>query len=264
MILGSVQRLTWYNKYMMRYHHDQYLLAFFQTVSHLALIYVIFFGSINNWLLTLLGFFLLGCLGSVVTFHRLLSHRSWNSPRWFEILGTVLGNLSIIGSSISWVALHRQHHRYADREGDPHTPKEGFLKAQWGAIFEVPNLRYVPDLLKKPLHLFLHKHYFLIITFTVIILAAIDPILAASLYLAPVALVYTIGGAVNSFNHSDILGYKNYETKDNSKNIWLLGLLMWGEGWHNNHHADPSQSCLRRKWWEFDVSGWIIKRLEIK
>lgn len=247
----------------MRYHRDQYLLAAFQLLAHAALIYVVFYGNIVNWLTMLFGFFLLGCLGAVVTYHRLLSHRSWNSPRWFEILGTVLGNLCIIGSSISWVAVHRQHHRYSDREGDPHTPKESFLKAQWGGIFETPNLKYVPDLLRSPFHVFLHKYYFLIIAALIAVLAAINPMLCASLYLAPVALVYTIGGAVNSFNHSDIIGYRNYETKDNSKNIWLLGYLMWGEGWHNNHHAQPMNPYTNHKWWEFDFSGWIIKRLSV-
>lgn len=249
---------------MMRYHRDQYLLAAFQLLTHIALIYVIFWGSVNDWLLTLLGYFLLGCLGTAVTFHRLLTHRSWNSPGWFEIAGTILGNLSIIGSSIAWVAVHRQHHRYSDREGDPHTPKESFLKAQWGGIFETPNLKYVPDLLRSPFHVFMHKYYFLIITALIVVLTAIDPMLCASLYLAPVALVYTVGGAINSFNHSDHIGYRNYETKDNSKNIPLLGYLMWGEGWHNNHHAKPMDPYTDKRWWELDVSGWVIRILSVK
>jgi stearoyl-CoA desaturase (delta-9 desaturase) len=102
----------------MRYNKDQYLLAASQLLAHIALFYVLLYGGWVDWSVTLLGFFLLGCLGTTVTYHRLLSHRSWNSPRWFEYLGTVLGSFSLIGSSIAWVALHKQHHRYTDKEGD--------------------------------------------------------------------------------------------------------------------------------------------------
>jgi stearoyl-CoA desaturase (delta-9 desaturase) len=86
--------------------------------------------------------------------------------------------------------------------------------------------------------------------------------LAASLYLAPAALVLTVGGAVNSFNHSNLMGYKNYETKDNSKNIPILGILMWGEGWHNNHHARPADPYFNKKWWELDIGGIVIRQLD--
>ena len=248
----------------MKYHRDQYLLAVFQIIAHVALLHVIIYGTWWDWLTTLTGFFLLGCLGAAMTLHRLLAHRSWNSPKWFEVVGTVLANLSLVGSSIAWVALHRQHHRYADKEGDPHRPHEGFLKSQWGLIFETPNLKYATDLMRSPLHIFLHKYYFLIAISLILSLCLIDPMLAASLYLAPAALVYTIGGAINSLSHSDHLGYRNYETRDNSKNIPVLGYLMWGEGWHNNHHARPKDPYLSKKWWELDISGLIIKQINGK
>jgi fatty-acid desaturase len=244
----------------MSYHRDQYLLFMFQCLAHLGLLTVFVFGTWTDWLIVLAGFFMLGCLGVTITYHRLLSHKSWNSPYWFKVLGIILGNLSLIGSSIAWTALHRQHHRYTDQTGDPHSPKDGFLRAQWGTIFETPNIRYVPDLLREPLHVWFHKHYFLINLLVLILLFLIHPMLAATLYLAPAALVFTIGGANNSIAHSNY-GYRNYNTNDNSHNIPLLGILMWGEGWHNNHHSDPANYNFSRKWWEFDLGGWIIKRL---
>lgn len=246
----------------MKYHRDQYFLFLFQLLAHIGLLFVLFLGDWIDWTITLVGFFLFGCLGTTVTYHRLLSHKSWKSPTWFTIVGTTLGNLSLIGSSIAWTALHRQHHRYTDRQGDPHSPLNGFLHAQWGTIFETPNLRYVPDLLRDPLHLFFHNHYFTINILILFLLLIVNPMLACSLYLAPAALVLTIGGANNSFAHSNF-GYRTYNTSDRSKNVPILGFLMWGEGWHNNHHADASNPYFNKHWWELDIGGLIITLIKL-
>jgi len=243
-------------------HRDAYTLLFFHTLAYLGLIYLIINGTLLYWALAVFMYFVYGCVGANMTFHRLLAHRSWNPPEWFRIFGILAGTMSLIGSSIAWVALHYDHHRHSDREGDPHSPKHSVLNSHFGGVFTQPNIRRVPHLLRDPLHLFLHKHYFKIHTLVLVSLLIVSPMLAVSLYLAPAALVLLLGGSVNVFCH--MWGYKNYETNDHSKNNLILGYLMWGEGWHNNHHAEPANTYLGRKWWEFDASGWIIKRLNIQ
>lgn len=247
----------------MKYHKDQYLLFGLQVIAHISLVFVIIFGNIVDYLTVLFSFFLLGCVGTTVTYHRLLSHKSWTSPRWFTVIGSVLGCLSLIGSPIAWVALHRQHHRYTDKPGDPHSPKDGFWHSQWGTIFETPNLKYVPDLLRDPLQVFLHKNYFLIQFFVLLVLLLLNPWLIATTYLAPAALVMTLGSLNNSIAHSNF-GYRNYDTADNSRNVPLLAILMWGEGWHNNHHANPSNYSFSKNWWEVDIGNWVVKQVNIK
>jgi fatty-acid desaturase len=244
----------------MKHHRDAYLLLFLHSLAYIGLGSLIIYGTGINWITALVMFFVFGCLGANVTFHRLLSHRSWSSPEWFKVFGTLAGTMAMIGSSIAWVSLHHNHHRHTDREGDPHSPKDDLLTAYLGGIFVEPSIRRVPHLLRDPLHLFLHKHYFKIHFTVLAILLLISPMLAVSLYLAPAAMVLIVGGLVNILGHT--WGYRNYETDDLSRNNIILGYLMWGEGWHNNHHAEPTSLYLGRKWWEIDIGGCIINLLK--
>ena len=102
----------------------------------------------------------------------------------------------------------------------------------------------------------LHKWYFVIHLVCMISLYLIDPFSLVYAYLAPIALVWTIGGFVNVLNHK--FGYRNHETNDDSTNFILTGYIYWGDGWHNNHHANPGKANLQENWWEFDTSGRII------
>ena len=246
----------------MKYHRDAYCLLFLHCLAYIGLGFLIFNSTLLGWALTFIMFFVYGCLGATVTFHRLLAHRSWRSPRWFYIFGTIAGTLSMIGSSLAWVSLHYDHHKHTDKQQDPHSPKYNLLSAYLGGMFVEPNMRRVTHLLRDPLHIFLHKYYTAIHISLLCLLMLINPFLAVSLYLAPVALVLIFGGAVNLFCHK--YGYKNFDTDDLSKNNLILGYCMWGEGWHNNHHANPANSYLGRKWWELDISGLIIKILRSK
>lgn len=246
----------------MKHHRDAYLLLFLHSLAYTGLASLIIYGTAANWITALVMFFVFGCLGANVTFHRLLSHSSWSSPEWFRVVGTLAGTMTMIGSSIAWVALHYDHHRHTDKEGDPHSPNNNLLTSYLGGVFVEPSIRRVPHLLRDPLHIFLHKHYFKIHFTVLAILLLISPMLAVSLYLAPAALVLIVGGSVNILGHT--WGYRNYETDDLSKNNPILGYLFWGEGWHNNHHAESTSPYLGRKWWELDISGCIIKQLNTK
>lgn len=197
-----------------------------------------------------------------MTYHRLLTHQSWKAPKWFYYFGTLCGAYGLTGSPLAWVAVHREHHRHTDTDKDPHSPKNGFFKAQWLSMFHPVNPRYAIDLSRDKFQLFVHKNYFLIHTTVFACLFFIDPMLAVAGYLVPACILWNMGSGVNTFGHS--LGYRNHEIRDDSKNNHFFGYFSWGEGWHNNHHHRPMESNFQNRWWEFDMGGWFIKRLERK
>lgn len=238
---------------------SDYLLGM-QIIAHAALVWQIFTGTWEQWAITAAVYFVTGCFGMTMTYHRLLSHKSWDAPRWFEIFGTLCATYGLTGSSIGWVAVHREHHHHTDKEGDPHSPKhKGFIAVQWLSMFEQPNPRYAMHLIKDPFHLWLHKHYFLVQAAIIAVLVMIDPSALIYAYLTPAAILWNAGSLINTLTH--MIGYRNHDTKDDSTNIWWLGYLMWGEGWHNNHHNSPSNARFGEKWWEFDVGHAMIRLL---
>ncbi len=240
---------------------DQWLLFATTIITHLSIIPMVIYGSWHHWLIAFIVYFITGCFGMTMTYHRLLSHASWNAPKWFEYFGTLCGFYGLTGSSIGWVAIHKEHHHHTDKEGDPHSPEVlGFFRVQWLSMFEIPNPRYVIKLIRSKFHLFLHKWYFAIHGVIALTWYLIDPMLLLSAYLIPAMILWNAGSFINTLTHT--FGYRNHNTDDNSTNIPLLGFLMWGEGWHNNHHWQPSNASFQYKWWEFDIGGWFIKKLE--
>ena len=124
-------------------------------------------------------------------------------------------------------------------------------------MFETPKMKYVKDLARDPWHAAAHRHYFLIHSVLLLTGMLLSPSIACALYLTPMALAWTMGGALNYVNHK--WGYRSYATSDASTNNLLFGYLYWGEGWHNNHHYAPSKSCFGERWWEWDPCYWVIK-----
>jgi fatty-acid desaturase len=232
-------------------------LVVYHIIAHIALVYQLLFGNINQWIITLLMYFVLITLGGTVAFHRLLSHRSFKCDKIYEYVFTILGTIGGNGSSITWAAIHREHHRYSDTDLDPHRTSKGFLKVQFLSMLETPSFRYVPDLLRSKFHLFLHKNYWLVNLCFVGLVSLIDIEAILYAYLVPTILVWHGGSLINTINHR--YGYRNFKTKDNSVNNVILGYLTSGEGWHNNHHAEPANTKFGKKWWEFDL-GYIIIR----
>ena len=228
-----------------------------QILAHLAIIPMVVWGTSQDFLISLGVYFLTGCLGMNMTYHRLLSHRSWNAPKWFEHLGSLLGTLGLTGSTIAWCAIHREHHRTTDTPKDPHSPHyQKWWEVQFLSMRHPVNVRFVTDLLRDPFQIFLHRHYFKINFAYAAILLAIDPFLMISAYLFPAAVLWNAGSAVNSIGH--LFGYKNHDAKDESRNNLALGYLVWGEGWHNNHHRYPKRYYLGERWFEIDISGLMI------
>ena len=219
-----------------------------------------------------------GGLGICLGYHRLLTHCSFTTYPWLRRSFAWLGTLAGEGPPITWVAMHRKHHQFSDRENDPHSPRDGawwshmlwvlprLRKPQWS---ELAN-RYAPDLLRDWFMRFLQW------SFVFWHLAAGTTLFAVGwtlwdfrtgvsfvVYGMFVRLVYVlhVTWLVNSASH--MWGYRNYPTKDNSRNLWWVGLLAYGEGWHNNHHAFPRSAQHGHRWWELDLTYFVIRFMEV-
>jgi fatty-acid desaturase len=224
-----------------------------------------------------------GSLGVCMGYHRLLTHGSFKTYRPIRWLLACLGGLSGEGSALMWVANHRKHHKYSDKHGDPHSPRDGrwwshmfWFIPDWGQKINRDLLeRYAGDMLKdrgmRILHvMFLPSH--IILGVGLYLLGHYGTFmgmqggwvsgLSMLFWGTGVRMVYVmhVTWFVNSATH--LWGYRNYETTDDSRNLWWVGLLAFGEGWHNNHHAFQRVASQGHHWWEVDVTYWMILAME--
>ena len=219
--------------------------------------------SVDSLILIITGYFLYSCLGIVVTFHRQLTHQSYNTYPILSNFFSFLGCMANTGSSISWVATHIKHHLHSDKPGDPHSP--------WISKWRIFLLNYPTDngikwrmrkLISNPFHLFLHRYYnLLIISYSVVLFAIGGWKLMIFLHWIPTVMVALMSNVVNYAGHKDNWygSYKNFNLNDHSANSWLFAIQSWGETWHNNHHRYPKKYTTRYYWYELDISGLIIK-----
>lgn len=264
------------------------VVAAFHAGALLACIPWLFSWSGLAW--AVCGLYLFGTLGVNIGFHRLLTHRGFSCPRWLEHAFSVLGVCCLQGTPMSWVAIHRMHHQYSDEPGspgDPHSPRTGFFWSHMGwfliydpAIYDMSTYdRYARDLFQDRFYKQLEKPrnrkniqvaqwaaFFTVgatagglLTWSV--LGALQLGLSWVVWgvLVRTVAVWHITWSVNSLSH--MFGYRNYTTQDDSRNNWLVGLISNGEGWHNNHHADPRSVKNGHRWWELDVSYLTVKTL---
>ncbi|WP_425616221.1 acyl-CoA desaturase [Anatilimnocola sp. NA78] len=240
-----------------------------------------------GWLylsMLLVGWALTG-MGITIGFHRLLTHRSFDTYRWVRATWMLIGALSVEGSPLVWCAVHRRHHQYSDQQGDPHSPHLagegwlGFWRGLWHShsgwlftgIWSHPEMqRYIPDLLADPLLVKLDKLYFVWILLSFIIPTAIAWAVTGTLEGAVLGLLW--GGfvrvflthhvtwSINSICH--VMGQREYVSGDHSRNNWVCGILSFGEGWHNNHHAFPTSARHGLRWWQFDTSWLVIRAMQ--
>ena len=226
--------------------------------------------------LLLCGFFfwLSIWIGIGVCYHRLLTHSGFKTTRFFRYILTLTGTLSWEGSPVIWVGRHRIHHQNADKKGDPHSPNDGFSWAHvlWVCIHVTKEenqevWRVTGDLQKDPGLLFIHRYFWFTQVFLGILLFVFgnlfyDSHTAKSWVIWGIGVRTVIGYHITWFVNSacHTWGYRNYNTKDRSTNLWWVGLLSGGEGWHNNHHAD-ARSALHggRRWYEIDITYQTIK-----
>jgi len=233
---------------------------FFFTWERLAVMAVLYVLAIN--------------VGIGMCYHRLLTHRGYQTPKWVEYVMSIFATMSLEGGPIFWVSTHRVHHQLSDQEGDPHTPREGGWWAHAGWILlgealhtktDVLAMRYSPDLGKDRFHVWLSKYHWVPITASGVLLLAGGWyfggwVNGVAMVLWGVALRVTLGlhatWLVNSATH--MWGSRRFETRDDSRNNWWVALLTGGEGWHNNHHAHPVSARHGLRWYEVDPNFWGI------
>ncbi|GJP82714.1 hypothetical protein CLOP_g16364 [Closterium sp. NIES-67] len=209
-----------------------------------------------------------GMFGITLSFHRHLTHHSFVLPKWLEYTFAYCGVLACQGSPFEWVSAHRIHHRWCDKPEDVHTPYEGFWYSHAGWLLdnEALNARLegknnIYDLTKDPFYQFIDKTYIWHIVASVVALYALGgfPFVAWGFALRLV-WVYHITWFVNSASH--VWGDQPWNTGDLSRNNWWVGILAFGEGWHNNHHAFEYSARHGLDWWQIDMTWYTLKLLE--
>lgn len=214
---------------------------------------------------TLLGWVLISGIGISIGFHRLLSHKSFKVSKVTRNIITYLGCLGAQGSPIFWVAVHNgYHHASSDKQNDIHSPIHGFFNSYigWQLFLNSKNVSFksAVDLTKEPWMKFCHKYYLVIVWVTIITLSMISLKVTFTFLLIPMLISINQENCVNLFCHVKKLGYRNYNTNDNSVNIPILAYLTFGQAWHNNHHAHPKKYNFGgNSLIEFDPSVPIIK-----
>jgi stearoyl-CoA desaturase (delta-9 desaturase) len=206
-------------------------------------------------------------LGISMGYHRLHTHRSYRVPKAMEYFFALCGTLTLQGGPIYWTATHRLHHQKSDQPGDPHSPLDGAWWSHIGwIVFSERNneenkmvARYAPDLSKDPFYRWLNVYHWVplaVLSVLLLILGGMPLVLWAIAFRIVFGLHST--WLVNSATH--MWGDRRFATRDDSRNIWWVALLTFGEGWHNNHHAHPSSARHGLAWYEFDPS-WIQIRI---
>lgn len=233
------------------------------TFFHLLAIPVVFTFSWQNLAVLLIGNWVVGSLGVGLGWHRLLTHRSFQAPKWLEYMLSILATMSMQDSPDKWIATHRMHHAFVETDRDPHSTRSGFWWAQIGWVVwgkaqdhdEATLKRYIPDLLKDRGHVLISRLWLVPIALSAAILFAFGGWTMVVWGVgARVVLGWHTTWFVNSLAH--IYGSRPHTTGDRSTNNWFVAILTFGEGWHNNHHAFPTSARHGLEWYQFDMN-WI-------
>src|SRR3954470_1701126 len=231
-------------------------------------------------LAVMLAMYVLTCLGVTLGFHRLLTHRSFQTYKGVQYTVAALGSMAVQGPVMSWVADHRKHHAHTDQEGDPHSPHShgGGIKGLWyahmGWLFDrsgqAEHARYARDLYEDPGMRFIHRAFPLLVLIGLAIPFAIGYAVDGTLGGALTAAVW--GGAVRVFMLHHVtwsinsvchfFGRRRFDVDDHSTNVFWLAPLSFGESWHHNHHAFPRSAMHGLRWWEVDPTAWLIRAMK--
>ncbi len=209
-----------------------------------------------------------GGLGITLGFHRLVTHRSFQAPKWLEYFLVFCGTMACQGGPIDWVGMHRIHHLHSDQSADPHDSNRGFWWSHMGwMLYEIPareNVdRFTKDIADDPVYQFLQKFFIPIQIGLAVLLYVLGgwSFVIWGVFVRLVA-VFHCTWLVNSATH--LFGYRTYPSGDNSTNCWWVALLTYGEGWHNNHHAFQHSARHGLRWWEIDMTWmtiWLFQTL---
>jgi fatty-acid desaturase len=246
-----------------------WLITSFMILFHVGAVAALFFFSWSAFFVALFLYWVSAGLGLGMCYHRLLTHRSYATPKWFEYFLTVCAVIAVEGGPLLWVATHRIHHKFADKEGDPHSPRDGKWWSHVGWILVGDALRqdaetldrYAPDLAASKFHVWITEYHFVPTIVLGIVLFAIGgfPFVLWGIFLRTVVGLHATW-LVNSVSHS--WGSRRFDTRDTSTNNWWVALLSFGDGWHNNHHANPVWARHGLKWYEIDFNWYTILALK--
>jgi stearoyl-CoA desaturase (delta-9 desaturase) len=240
----------------------------FMVAFHVAAVAALFYFTWKALALAVVMYWIAGSLGIGMGYHRLLTHRGYKTPKWVEHFLTVCGTLALEGGPIAWVATHRLHHQNTDKEGDPHSPRDGGLWAHMGWIMTgkaMHNdagelLAYVPDLRNNNFHVWISKWHWVpsvVLAVAILAMGGWSCLLWATFLRMVIGLHST--WLVNSATH--MWGSQRFLTGDTSTNNFWVAMLSFGEGWHNNHHATPQSARHGLAWYEFDLNWYGIVAL---
>ncbi|MEU7899072.1 acyl-CoA desaturase [Nonomuraea sp. NPDC049152] len=228
-------------------------------------------------------FYIVSGLGVTVGLHRYFTHGSFKAKRPMKIALGIAGSLSLEMSVLDWVATHRKHHKFSDKEGDPHSPwrfgpgfkslSKGLLYAHMGWLFESERTnreKYAPDLYKDPDVIKLHKWFGALAVTSIFLPALLGGLLTWSWQgavtaffwgsLVRIGLLHHVTWSINSICH--VFGDEAFEVRDKSRNVWWLALPSFGESWHNLHHSDPTCARHGALKGQIDLSAGLIRIFE--
>jgi len=229
----------------------------------------------------MVGIYLATAFGVTIGYHRLLTHRAFETHRPLKYLFAILGSMAVQGPVIGWVADHRKHHAHTDEEGDPHSPHVGHgtgIRGLWhahvGWLWEQNGIadgkKYAPDLLEDSGMRFISRHFLVWVALSLLLPFALGFAISGTLTGALLALFWAgfvrifllhhITWSINSVCH--FFGQRRFATDDKSTNVFWLALPSLGEAWHHNHHAFPRAAVQGLKWWEIDISGVVIRSMK--
>jgi fatty-acid desaturase len=250
--------------------HISWFTTSIMIAFHLGAIAALFMFSWKALALAVFIWWVSGSLGIGMGYHRLLTHRGYKTYKWVEYFLTLCGTLTLEGGPFFWVAIHRNHHQNTDKEGDPHSPREGGFWSHMGWIItgramhnHAPELLpYIPDLRKDKFHTFISKwHWVPIVVLGIVLLAVggLQYVMWGIFFRTVIGLHAT--WLVNSATH--MWGSQRFLTQDDSKNSFWVAILTFGEGWHNNHHAHPQSARHGLAWYEVDFNWYGISVLRM-
>jgi stearoyl-CoA desaturase (delta-9 desaturase) len=240
-------------------------------------------GTLVGWssLVVMALMYFLTCLGVTLGFHRLLTHRSFQTYKPVQYVIAAVGSMSVQGPVMSWVADHRKHHAHTDQEGDPHTPHghgtgfkgavAGLWYAHMGWLFErsgqAEHARYARDLYEDPGMRVIHRTFGVWVAVGLVVPFGLGWALTgtfagaaeAALWGGPVRifLLHHVTWSINSVCH--FFGTRRFDVDDHSTNVFWLAVLSLGESWHHNHHTFPRSAFHGLKAWELDPTAWVIR-----
>ena len=246
---------------------------------------ILLWGIGFSWLhlILMVVMYLLTAVGITIGYHRLFTHKSFETNRVVKAILAILGSMAVEGPLLKWVAMHRRHHQHSDEDGDPHSPHlhgeglwgvvTGMWHAHVGWIFDQDPAnveRYVGDLKKDRALRWISATFPLWVLVSMLLPTVLGGLLSLSWMgallgflwggLARIFLVHHVTWSINSVCH--LWGSRDFESHDESRNNFIFGVLALGEGWHNNHHAFPTSARHGLRWWQIDASYWIIVAMQ--